>query len=69
MGKVVLPAGFHFHILIVNYLQPLEGRSVASEKGLEKGKLWKLVANKIEVCVISSYVQVLHCQVSVAYVS
>lgn len=32
MGKVVLTAGFNFQILIVNYVQPLEGRSVASEK-------------------------------------
>lgn len=36
MVNVVLPAGFNFHILIVNYLQPLEGQSVASEKKLEK---------------------------------
>lgn len=39
MGKVVLPAGFNFQILIVNYLQPLEGRSAASEKEQEKSEV------------------------------
>lgn len=36
MREAVLPAGFNFHILIVNDLQPLEGQSVASEKEQKK---------------------------------
>lgn len=46
MGKAVLPAGFNFHILIVNYRQPLEGRSVRDGAG-ETGSY--PVTNKIEV--------------------